>query len=60
MNFLLFHAVDRAAALYPDHEAVRFAGQSMSYAELAQRAAMGWPACCWKMACSAATGWAFT
>lgn len=37
MNFLLYHAVDRAAALYPDHEAVRFSGQSMSYAELARQ-----------------------
>jgi amino acid adenylation domain-containing protein len=37
MNYLLPHAVDRAADRAPDHEAVRCAGQALSYGDLARR-----------------------
>ena len=37
MLFLLHHAVDRAAARDPDREAVRCAGQALTYRELAER-----------------------
>src|SRR5690349_10511125 len=38
MLYLLPHAVERAAARDPDHEAIRYAGASLSYAALAERA----------------------
>ena len=38
MLYLLPHAVDRAAHRAPDHEAMRYAGASLTYAALAQRA----------------------
>ncbi|MDQ4077722.1 MAG: AMP-binding protein, partial [Chloroflexota bacterium] len=38
MLFLLPHVVDQAAERYPDREAVRCRNQSLSYAELVQRA----------------------
>jgi amino acid adenylation domain-containing protein len=38
MTFLLPHAVDKAAHQYPDREAVRFCGRSLTYAQLAGRA----------------------
>jgi amino acid adenylation domain-containing protein len=38
MLYLLPHAVDRAAMREPDREAVRHAGQSLTYATLAERA----------------------
>jgi amino acid adenylation domain-containing protein len=37
MNYLLTQSVDNAAAGSPDHEAVRFSGASLTYAELARR-----------------------
>jgi amino acid adenylation domain-containing protein len=37
MLYLLPHAIDRAAARSPDHDAVRFAGHRLTYAELAER-----------------------
>ena len=37
MNYLLTHSVDNAAAADPGHEAVRFSGASLTYAELARR-----------------------
>ena len=38
MLYLLPHAVDRAAHRAPEHEAMRYAGASLTYAALAQRA----------------------
>lgn len=38
MLFLLQHAIDQAAARYPDQEAVRCHDQRLTYAELVQRA----------------------
>jgi amino acid adenylation domain-containing protein len=38
MTFLLSQAIDRSAALFPQREAVRFAGQSLTYAALVRRA----------------------
>ncbi len=38
MVYLLPQAVENGAARYPDKEAVRFSGQSLSYAELLRRA----------------------
>ena len=38
MLYLLPHAVDRAASRAPDCEAIRYAGESLSYAALAERA----------------------
>jgi amino acid adenylation domain-containing protein len=37
MLFLLPHAVDRAAMRDPDHEAIRYMGQSLTYGALAER-----------------------
>ena len=37
MVYLLHQAIDRAAARFPDKEAVRFSGRSLTYAELKQR-----------------------
>jgi amino acid adenylation domain-containing protein len=37
MLYLLPHAVDRAAHRAPDHEAMRYAGESLTYAALAER-----------------------
>ncbi len=37
MIYLLSHAVDQSALKYPDHPAMRFNGQSLTYAELARR-----------------------
>lgn len=37
MNYLLTHAIDRAARQAPDHEAVRFGGAGLTYAALARR-----------------------
>jgi amino acid adenylation domain-containing protein len=37
MNYLLHHSVDQSAARYPDHHAMRFQGQHLTYAELSQR-----------------------
>ena len=37
MLYLLPHAVDRAAMRAPDHEAMRYAGESLTYAALAER-----------------------
>jgi len=39
VGFLLHHSVDEAAARAPDHTAFRFAGEAMTYAELAGRSA---------------------
>ncbi len=39
MLFQLHHAIQNAAARTPEHEAIRCAGQSLTYAELAERAA---------------------
>lgn len=36
-RFLLTHAVTQGAEKHPQHEAIRFAGQALSYAELEQR-----------------------
>jgi amino acid adenylation domain-containing protein len=38
MQYLLPHAVDRAASRAPDREAIRYAGQLLTYAALAERA----------------------
>ena len=38
MLYLLPHAIDRAAMRTPDHEAVRYAGESLTYAALVERA----------------------
>lgn len=37
MIYLLPHAIDQSASKYPDHDAMRFNGQALTYAELAQR-----------------------
>ena len=37
MIYLLPQAVDQSADKYPDHEAMRFNGQGLTYAELAHR-----------------------
>ena len=37
MLYVLPHAVDRAAARTPDREAIRYAGESLTYAALAER-----------------------
>jgi amino acid adenylation domain-containing protein len=37
MLYLLPHAIDRAAARAPEHEAMRYAGASLTYAQLAER-----------------------
>lgn len=37
MNHLLFQAVDRSAQARPDHDAVRYSGNGLSYAALARR-----------------------
>lgn len=39
MLYLLPHAVDRAASRAPDHEAVRYSGESLTYGTLAERSA---------------------
>lgn len=36
-RFLLFHAIDQAAAQTPEHQAVRAGNQSLTYRELAER-----------------------
>lgn len=37
MQYLLSHSVDESAQRYPDHDAMRFHGQGLTYAELSQR-----------------------
>jgi amino acid adenylation domain-containing protein len=38
MNYLLTHAIDRSASAAPEHEAVRYGGAALTYAQLARRA----------------------
>ncbi|NDJ60668.1 MAG: amino acid adenylation domain-containing protein [Chloroflexi bacterium] len=37
MIYLLHHALEQSAERYPDHEVMRFANQSLTYAELSRR-----------------------
>lgn len=38
MHYLIQHLIDRSAEQYPDHPAMRFGGQSLTYAGLVQQA----------------------